>query len=105
MRVGTTEYAGKAEGFREVQDSCKSLHAAENHAKNFAEEFMQTVGNRLARRAGCGRIQTLRAFRRPQLDAWMLGCLDVLRIWGIRSNDRMGRIHKEDQYKINEKSL
>ena len=25
-------------------------------------------------------IQTLRAFRRPQLDSWMLGCLDALRI-------------------------
>ena len=29
---------------------------------------------------GVRRIQTLRAFRRPQLDVWMLGCVDVVRI-------------------------
>ena len=37
---------------------------------------MQSDGNHLARRARVRRIQTLRAFRRPQLDAWMLGCFE-----------------------------
>ena len=48
---------------------------------SFVQEFMQEIyvrlRIRLARRAGVRRIQSLRAFRRPQhgcLDVWLVGC-------------------------------
>ena len=39
-------------------------------------EFMQPVVIYPARRARVRRIQSLRAFRRPHLDDWMLGCFE-----------------------------
>ena len=42
------------------------------HAKELVQEFMHPVQH--ARRVR--RIQSLRAFRRPHLDDWMLGCFE-----------------------------
>ena len=53
--------------------------------------------------AGVRRIQSLRAFRRPHLDAWMLGCFEdwsIGRIGRIRGTGwigRVGRIGGEDR--------
>ena len=49
---------------------------------------MQSYGRHLARRAGVRRIQSLRTFRRPDLDAWMLGCFEDWSIGGDRVEEQ-----------------